>query len=355
MGKQRRPFKLTRAGWVFILYTIGVGAGAINTGNNLLYLVFGLFLGLLLASGVLSDLSLWGVRIEPAFPEFSTAKEVSCLPLQLTNAKKYFSSFSVVAELDGTLANQTIQLKVHIPLISAKETLSQAMMVTFPRRGVFDPTNVRLSTHYPFGLLKKWWRLNMERAPFSPVYVVPAPRAIDFDSLERRFGGVEVERVSSLRGDGGTFHNLREYQYADHPRTIDWKASAKRTALDSGRPAWVVREMEKEEKTNVVLTLPAPSEVAGLSLDEKEEIVELVYSVWESGRRQGRAVHLVGTWAAGERYFVVDVKRFVSVWNPDSFLPPDIQSLYCSSEGPLLPSSILAVSAIEVFKDHGNS
>jgi hypothetical protein len=76
----RRPFKLTPGGWVFILYTIGVGAGAINTGNNLLYLVFGVFMGLLLASGVLSDLSLWGLSVDVVFPGGASSSTQRGLP-----------------------------------------------------------------------------------------------------------------------------------------------------------------------------------------------------------------------------------------------------------------------------------
>ena len=34
----------TRAGWIFFLLTFGVGFAALNTGNNLLYLVLSLML-----------------------------------------------------------------------------------------------------------------------------------------------------------------------------------------------------------------------------------------------------------------------------------------------------------------------
>src|SRR5437762_14366115 len=98
--KAKRPFKLTRGGWVFILYTIGVGAGAINTGNNLLYLVFGIFLGLILASGVLSDLTLWGVSVEPLLPLSGRAGEPLYIPFKVTNNKKWIPSLSVRIEVE---------------------------------------------------------------------------------------------------------------------------------------------------------------------------------------------------------------------------------------------------------------
>src|ERR1019366_2941261 len=56
-----RPIRFTRFGTFYVLFSIGVGAAAINTGNNLLYLILGILLGLIVISGFLSDSGLWGV------------------------------------------------------------------------------------------------------------------------------------------------------------------------------------------------------------------------------------------------------------------------------------------------------
>ena len=42
-------------GRTFLVVTVGVGLGALNTGNNLLYLVLGMMLSLIVVSGVLSS------------------------------------------------------------------------------------------------------------------------------------------------------------------------------------------------------------------------------------------------------------------------------------------------------------
>src|SRR5581483_6128118 len=111
----KRPFKLTRPGWVFILYSIGVGAGAINTGNNLLYIVFGIFLGLLLASGVLSDLSLWGVDVAWIFPSMLRAGERADVWLTVVNTKRFWSSLGVSIVLEGTLAGAPARFSAYAP------------------------------------------------------------------------------------------------------------------------------------------------------------------------------------------------------------------------------------------------
>jgi uncharacterized protein (DUF58 family) len=52
------------------------------------------------------------------------------------------------------------------------------------------------------------------------------------------------------RGEGGSFESLREYVRGDDPRTLDWKASARR-----GRP--IVRQFEMERRQNLVIAVDA--------------------------------------------------------------------------------------------------
>src|SRR3978361_2298220 len=54
----RRRFPPTREGWWFLIATLLLGLAAINAGLNLLFLVWGMMLFLILASGVLSELCL---------------------------------------------------------------------------------------------------------------------------------------------------------------------------------------------------------------------------------------------------------------------------------------------------------
>src|SRR4030042_4883913 len=58
-----RTLRPTRAGWLFFAATLRVGLGAMNTGNNLMYMVLSLLLAFLVLSGVLSESALRGVRV----------------------------------------------------------------------------------------------------------------------------------------------------------------------------------------------------------------------------------------------------------------------------------------------------
>jgi uncharacterized protein (DUF58 family) len=57
-------------------------------------------------------------------------------------------------------------------------------------------------------------------------------------------------RAVRQRGEGGQFESLREYARGDDPRTLDWKASARRGGL-------IVRQFEMERRQNVVIAIDA--------------------------------------------------------------------------------------------------
>ena len=53
----------TREGWWLLFAAVGLGFAAMNTGNNLLYLLVSMLLGLIVVSGVLSERSMRGVLV----------------------------------------------------------------------------------------------------------------------------------------------------------------------------------------------------------------------------------------------------------------------------------------------------
>jgi len=67
--RPRRTIWPTRDGWWCLLVVIGLGVAAINTGNNLLYLLEAMVLALIVVSGILSEQSVRGVRVAVRPPD----------------------------------------------------------------------------------------------------------------------------------------------------------------------------------------------------------------------------------------------------------------------------------------------
>src|SRR5262249_59880057 len=64
----------TAVGQTYLVLTVGIGLAALNTGNNLLYLVLGLQLATIVVSGVLSEQALRRLRMRRVLPDSPHAR-----------------------------------------------------------------------------------------------------------------------------------------------------------------------------------------------------------------------------------------------------------------------------------------
>ncbi|HEX6373235.1 MAG TPA: DUF58 domain-containing protein [Longimicrobium sp.] len=116
------------------------------------------------------------------------------------------------------------------------------------RRGDGELGDLHLRVAGPLGLA--WRQRRMNRA--DAVRVVPGVlevkryRLLGLRNRLREAGFRSVRQ----RGEGGAFESLREYVRGDDPRTVDWKASARRGNL-------IVRQFELERRQNVVIAIDA--------------------------------------------------------------------------------------------------
>src|SRR2546426_12793719 len=70
-----RSLRLTPERVRFLLLTLAVGVAALNTGNNLLYLLLAMMLSLIVMSGILSEQCLRHLVIRRRIPEHVFAKD----------------------------------------------------------------------------------------------------------------------------------------------------------------------------------------------------------------------------------------------------------------------------------------
>src|SRR5271169_6608919 len=88
-------YDVTRAGIVYALVTLVIGIAALNTGNNLLYIVVAAMLAAILVSGIVSALVLRWLDLDVRLPEHVFAGRPVMGRIVLHNPRRFLPSFSI--------------------------------------------------------------------------------------------------------------------------------------------------------------------------------------------------------------------------------------------------------------------
>lgn len=237
--RPKRRLSFTREGRIAVVMAVAVGVAAMNTGNNLLYLLLGWVLSFIVASGVLSELTLRGLAVTRVFPAVVVAGEPFLLELTIINQKPKRASYSI--EIEDLVAGSPVDKRCYFLKIPAGKVQQSAYRHTIAQRGLYRIDGVRLATKFPFALFRK----SRDLDAVSEVLVYP-PRV-----LVRRpspNAAVRGDVHSSKLGRSGEFFGLREHRIGDDRRAVHWRSSAR-----SGR--LLVREFEDETARRIVLVL----------------------------------------------------------------------------------------------------
>ncbi len=236
-------YKLTREGVVYLVCVFVVALAALNTGNNLLFMILASLLAGIIVSGVLSRIALTGIELKVELPEHVFATQPILALVELRNEKQTLPSFSlrVVGEEDKGGA-QILTRAVYFPYIPRRQSAQQKVELTFPRRGVYRQEAFGIRTKFPFGFLQKTRRVDSE------IELVVYPRVEPTDEFYEILPLVSGELESFSRGRGHDLYSIRDYQPTDSARFLDWKASAKTGVLK-------VREFTREDERRVMLVL----------------------------------------------------------------------------------------------------
>lgn len=234
----KRRLSFTRLGRWYTGLTVGIGLAAINTGNNLLFLVVGLLLASIVVSGILSEQSLKGVRLERRLPASATAGEPALIGLVARNGKTRAPSFSLeLRERGGEVAGRGF-----LVLLPAQETAEVGYRFVPGRRGLHRFDQLEVATRAPFGLFEK------SRPLDAPAQLVVFPRRVAAPRIDGRARSREGERPEDRIGIGLEVHSLRDHRAGEDARTIHWKSSAR-----AGQLIAVDREQERRRRVCVVL------------------------------------------------------------------------------------------------------
>jgi uncharacterized protein (DUF58 family) len=235
-----RKLRLTREGRYFLLITFCVGFAAINTGNNLLYLLFGMFLSLIIVSGVMSELSLRKLTVTRRLPPRAQVGRAHLVEIEVYNHKQRVPSYAI--EVEDLRAGQPADKRCFFLKISPRSAQVAAYRRTPARRGRDRHVGFRLATRFPFGLFEK----SRDVASDGDLIIYPAvdPLELPPDESGDRLGGV----LTLGRGTGDETAGVRLMRDGDDPRDIFWRKSAQTDQL-------VVRERVREARREVTLVV----------------------------------------------------------------------------------------------------
>jgi uncharacterized protein (DUF58 family) len=207
---------------VFFVLTLGVGFAALNTGNNLLYLVLSLMLAFLVLSGVLSESALRGVHVTRRIPRELFEAGATQVVLEIENKQRRVPAFAVAVEdriREGRGAERAAG-RAFALRIGAGKTEVRVYRFEASRRGPAAFTTFRVSTRFPFGLFVK--SLLMESPKAVLVYPAVHPAKVpDSEDSGAKSGDVRADRV----GPGSEVGGLRDFEAGDSARRIAWRAS----------------------------------------------------------------------------------------------------------------------------------
>lgn len=227
---------LTGLGLQYLVALLGVGAFSANTGNNLLYLVFSMMLGLFLVSGILSRRALQGLRVLKVDEGslFARVRGGLRVHLEATGGDRPRG-----LELRLQLEHGAVE-PGFLPAGSAEGPTVVVLQARPHHRGWTRATRLELRTRFPFGLLEKSRFLDLD----VPLLVLPHPRTPPAQPASWTGEG----RRSQAREGTSSPEGARPLRLGDSPGRVHWKRTAQR------REPWV-RTFEEERPLGLHLRL----------------------------------------------------------------------------------------------------
>ncbi|MFZ4857239.1 MAG: DUF58 domain-containing protein [Desulfuromonadaceae bacterium] len=207
--------KISTSGALYVLVTLLIGFAAVNTGNNLLFLI---------VSGLLAFMSVTGLagmyNIKKLIPELQSPEEIYAgIPapfrLSVKNSKRLLPSFLI------SLEYHTDQALI-FPVVPNIATCTDTILLTFNRRGTVPVGRITISSPYPVGFFRRYW--SFDGADTVTVFPTPIATLLSGRGDDSPATGAGLRRE---RGLSGELERIYPYSGSEPLRMIHWKHSAR--------------------------------------------------------------------------------------------------------------------------------
>ena len=238
---RHRSLLFTSEGIRFLIFTLAVGVAAVNTGNNLFYLLLAMMLSLIVMSGLLSEICLRRLEFRRQLPDYIFANTPVPVSLLVINRKRYLPSFSL--RFFDVVDGQDIDHKLSVAHVAPCSSILVTYSLVARHRGIYRLTGLRAATPFPFGLFQKKTLIPLDATITVCPELTPLPAA-----LSHVLAALGQEQGLIRRGPGMALYNLREYQPGDDSRAIHWMTTARTSKL-------MIKETEAEDQQRVTIFL----------------------------------------------------------------------------------------------------
>ncbi len=284
---RRLHLSITRLGLEYLAAMLLVGLFAVHTGNNLLYLVFSLMVGLFLVSGWVSRRTLQDLELTAIEEGNIFARVRGGLRVRLKDrAPGRIRAMEVRLEMDQGRGEPGF-----FPGGQGREEVLVVLQARAERRGPCRLRSLELRTAFPFGFLEKARRFPLDQK----ILILPHPRAVT-----PRLGLRGESSESQPKPGSQAPEGARPFREGDPLSRIHWKRTAQR-----GAP-WV-RTFEDEVPSRIRLWLDPRLWNAGAAFEK--ELEHLSGAILQA-RLQKREVSLELLSDAGHQ----EIHGFTACW-----------------------------------------
>lgn len=259
-----RTLKTTKVGRTYIAVTLFLGLGALNTGNNMLYLVLGLMLSLIVVSGVLSERCLRDLRVRRLGASAAYARET--FPFRWALSRSGGTAFALtVSEVSDELSGAAT---VAVLEAGAERVVRADLLAR--RRGPHRLRTIKVTTTFPLGFFAKSREFDLD----DTLVVFPARRAVADPRAGDREGKIGEGADPRRAGGVGDVLGLAELKEGDEARHIHWKKSAAVGRL-------LKTEREREERQTFILRVDPASPPESLERECEQVAAEAKALLWK--------------------------------------------------------------------------
>lgn len=286
-------------GMVYAALLALVGVAAMNNQNNLLFWVLGVMVSGMAISAFISSVIMWSLRVRRIDPQHGAVGEPLVVRYAVTNRSRWLSAFNIhIEERPSGPAQRSADWRglmgdaqAWVMHIGPRETVHGEAVFWPTRRGQALFNTVRISTTFPFGIVRKSTTISQPQHTLIYPMLHELRRGV-LSAIAP--AGLMGTKITHHAGAGDDYYGTREFRPGDSLRHIAWKRTAQLDELVS-----IERTRPSPAKLRVILDLTTPTDMLRVEAnsphsprDLEERAISLAASIIHAADLNGYEVGL---------------------------------------------------------------